>query len=92
LLHQGFLTVEDGFREFAATIRISSKRKLAAATTLYVFFDHTEALERCHVSFYVLSSTIEEHPELHFSAQVSGVGFVHQVIRSLYDSATNKWH
>ncbi|KAJ6928778.1 hypothetical protein NC652_012807 [Populus alba x Populus x berolinensis] len=62
--------VEDGCRESAATIRISSKRKLAAATILYVFFDHIEALERCHISFYVLSSTIEEHPELHFSAQL----------------------
>ncbi|KAJ6929052.1 hypothetical protein NC652_013042 [Populus alba x Populus x berolinensis] len=67
--------VEDGCRESAATIRISSKRKLAAATILYVFFDHIEALERCHISFYVLSSTIEEHPELHFSAQVSGSGY-----------------
>ncbi|KAJ6996036.1 hypothetical protein NC653_012808 [Populus alba x Populus x berolinensis] len=84
--------VEDGCRESAATIRISSKRKLAAATILHVFFDHIEALERCHICFYVLSSTIEEHPELHFSAQVSGSGFVHQVIPSLYDSSTNKWH
>ena len=92
LLHQGFSKVEDGCRESATTIRISSKRKLAAATILYVFFDHIEALERCHISFYVLSSTIEEHPELHFSAQVSGSGFVHQVIPSLYDSSTNKWH
>jgi hypothetical protein len=84
LLHQGFLTVEDGFRESAATIRISSKRKvLAAAATLYVFFDHIEALERCHVSFYVLSSTIEEHPELIFQLRSVELGSFIKLFESL---------